>query len=130
MSRIIFYSVFGHQLLEIKNPIRDMKENEIIKNDYKISHVDMGPSTLEGDVYHANFLVNALIRRAKEQKKENLELQAQVQSLKVFISSIVNPITKEASSSSVQGIDPNIVQKVKNNLGYAKATTVWMDELY
>lgn len=110
--------------------MRDVNKNEIIEADYKISHVDMGPSTLEGDVYHANFSVNALIKRAKEQKKENIELQSQVQSLKGFIASIVNPVTEEASSSNFQGIDFDAVQKVKKNLGYAKAANEWIEELY
>lgn len=83
------------------------------KFDYKINHVDMGPSTMEGDVYHTDFLVNALIKRVKEQKKENLELQSRVQSLRGFISSIINLVTGASSSSNVQGIDPDTIQKVK-----------------
>lgn len=37
--------------------------------DYKVAHVDMGPPTLEGDMYHANYSVNTLIKRVKEQRK-------------------------------------------------------------
>lgn len=64
MSQIISNSIYGHQLLDIVNPIKDMNASDIIEKDYKISHVDMGPSTLEGDVYHADFSVHALIERA------------------------------------------------------------------
>lgn len=63
---MIIDSAFGHQLLEIADPIKDLSENELIEVDYKVTHVDMGPYTFEGDVYHVDYSVNALIKRAKE----------------------------------------------------------------
>lgn len=107
-----------------------MNASDIIENYYKIIRVDMGPSTLEGDVYHADFSVHALIKRAQEQKKKNPELQSQVHSLKDFISSIINLATREASSSHMQGLDPDTVKEIKGNLGYAKAVIEWIDEMY
>lgn len=89
----------GHQILEITDFVGSIDASYVIEKDYKINHVDMGHSTLEWDVYHADFLVHALIRRAQVQKKNNLELQSQVQSLKNFISPFINPTARESSSS-------------------------------
>lgn len=47
-----------------------------------------------------------------------------------FISSIINPAIEEASSSHLQGLDLDTVKKIKGNLGYAKAVTEWIDEMY
>lgn len=75
MSRIISDFSSGNQILEIDS-IRSIDACNVTKKDYKINHVDKGAFTLEGDFYHADSLVHALIKRAHVQKKKNLELQS------------------------------------------------------
>lgn len=101
ISQIISDSAYGHQILKIVDPVGSIDASNVTEKKYMIIHVDMEPSTIEGDFYHADFLVHALIKRAQEHKKKNLELQSQVQSLKDFISSFINPTTRESSSSQV-----------------------------
>lgn len=72
MSRILTNPTFGNQVLEIADPIKDLNEDEITVADYKFTHVDIGPQTLEGDIYHADFSVNALIQRVNEERKERV----------------------------------------------------------
>lgn len=57
-------------------------------------------------------------------------MQSHILSLRNFISSNVTPTPREASSSNVQGIDLDTMQKVKKKLGYAKSANKWIERLY
>ncbi len=98
--------------------------------DYKISHFDMGPFNLEGEAYHANFLVNALIKRARELNKKNLEIKDQMQPRGILCHRLWALSWEKYSSSSQQKIDSNTLNKVKGNIGSAQAVYKWADSFY
>lgn len=119
MSRIINDEVSIHQLLEVADPIGELNENKITANDYKITHVDMGPATFEGDVYHFGFSVDALIKCAKSERKENIKLQSQVLALSQFISSLIaTPVVEDNTSSHIESVDSKTLQQVKRSMIY------------
>lgn len=127
MSRIINDEVSRHQLLEVADPIGDLNENKITTNDYKITHVDMGLATFEGDVYHAGFSMDALIKCTKALRKENIKLQSQVLTLSQFISSLIATlVVEESTSSHIESIDSKMLQQVKRSMVYSKGANEWM----
>lgn len=71
MGKIIIDPNIEYQILEISNRIVDKNEHQIIEEDFSVSHIDMGPSNNEGDIYNGNFSMGNLSKREKSKKKKN-----------------------------------------------------------
>lgn len=100
MAKMIIDPQTEHHLLEIADPNVEKSEHEITEGEFNIRRIDMGPSTTEGDIYHAKLFVVVLSKRAEVVERKNQELMQYVDALTSFIRSTWSTESFAASSSS------------------------------
>lgn len=77
-------------IVEIVGPKGDTNEDEITLADLNISNIDLGPSTLEGDIHNPKNSVDILALRLEEIEKVKNLLEEHVEILSSYIRSIID----------------------------------------
>lgn len=92
----------------------------------------MGPSTLEGDIYHATFSMSILLKRVKAKEQKNVKLKRQLSTLTSFIKSILqinDQSIESAPSIIIEGSNSHKLKEIKRFQSITKAVDKWLEKI-